>query len=110
MQQGILENFVILQGVFISSSIVKVNKNSTALTSVLNTTEKTVEINKISLELEPLSHCAFSKISKINSNASERISKLISSIRTSHLNDEEDKSIFSQKSIKRRLTNRYPNY
>lgn len=88
LKEGIIENQEILEGVYICSSLVKVNKNSVALTSILNTSEKSVKISNIKIPLEPISeNNNFNK--NINNIDSNRLDLLRKSLRTEHLNKEE---------------------
>lgn len=51
---GIVPNIVLADGVYLCSSIVNVNKNHTAITTVLNTIEKSVKISNLEVLLDEL--------------------------------------------------------
>ena len=91
---GILNKQEIANGVFIPNSLVKVNENK-IITSVLNTTDKSIELINIRVDLEPVANDfddenLITNIYSCNSNKfdSERIKEIKTRLRTSHLNKE----------------------
>lgn len=94
IQNGICPDLEILQGVHLCPSIVKVIDQNHAITSILNTTEKFIDVHNIEVILEPIpSELQVYKVSQlhpINANSnSDRLNKISNLLRTSHLNNEE---------------------
>lgn len=54
IHEGITPEIVVRDGVYLSKVMTTVNKDNKALVSILNTTEKHVDINKIKLKLDPI--------------------------------------------------------
>lgn len=97
ISQGICPEIKIAEGVYLAKSLVKVNNNK-ALTTILNTADKKLRINKIQLELEPFLENA-SQIFTYKENNSisiqNRLNLLHNNLRLSHLNSEEKYSILT---------------
>lgn len=98
LSEGILPPTTILEGVYLCPSLVKVINKNYALTSILNTTEKSVKINKIALALEQIENHSnirtFKTSSSSNSN-SNRLKTITNLLRLDHLNQEEKDSIIN---------------
>lgn len=98
ISEGICPEIEILQGVYLCPSIVKVNNNH-AITSILNTTEKSVKINEIKIKLEELNHISenneYYNIRKISQNnfRPERLQQITQLLRIDHLNEEEKQTL-----------------
>lgn len=97
--KGICPDIQILDGVYLCPSLVKTTNNY-AITSILNTTEKYVEIENIKINLESVSTESETNVtqilqtSSINTNySSNRLKEISNSLRTSHLNKEEKESL-----------------
>lgn len=97
LSEGLLAHMSILEGEFLCQSLVKVIKNKFAITSILNTTEKSVKINKICLKIEPIPCYNSTNIFHIsktpNNTNSDRLDDITNSLRLDHLNKEERNSI-----------------
>lgn len=100
IEEGICPQVPILDDVFLCPSIVKLIDNRHAITSILNTSEKTVKISQLEIVLEPLPHSEDPVyINKVTSNKSfqnsksDRLTKISESLRTDHLNNEEKNSL-----------------
>lgn len=99
LSEGITPEISICEGVFIAKAILKVNEDNTALTTILNTTDKTIKIDYIDLFLEsiPDQLCLPLHDNSINStnniDLTARFDLLKNNLRTSHLNSEEKDSI-----------------
>lgn len=96
--QGICPEVVLYDGVYIAKAIVKVDSDNKALTTVLNTRDCEMRINKLKLTLEPFNEKTCSVFLTNNSNQKslarpERLELLKSNLRVSHLNSEEKDSI-----------------
>lgn len=98
MKEGIVDDVTILEGVYLCPSIVTVNSRSIALTSLLNTTDKSVKISKIQVTLTPIARDTNSNIecySQSTNANSDRLNKITKALRTDHLNTEERESLIS---------------
>lgn len=100
IKEGICPNIDILEGVYLCPSFVKVDKDSNIITSILNTTEKIVNIKNIEVTLDPIDYSENSaNISSLrtstsdNNFKSERLEKISNLLRTDHLNSEEKQSL-----------------
>lgn len=92
IKEGIIPEMEILDGVYLSRAITTVNSNSKAYASILNTLEKEVTIQESKLSLLPLPNESY--IFEINeSHTVNRNDLLQKSLRTDHLNLEEEESL-----------------
>lgn len=99
--EGIIPKMKILDEVFLCESLVKVNRDNTAITSILNITEKSVLIKNISIHVDYVNIENFEQlatlnpVSKVNTNnfQSTRLDNITKSLRIEHMNHEETKSI-----------------
>lgn len=95
--EGICPQINIAEGVYLAKSLVKVN-NGKALTTILNTANRKLRINKIQLELEPFLENT-SRILNYNENNSiniqDRLKLLHENLRLTHLNSEEKRSVLN---------------
>lgn len=99
VKEGYCCDKTIIDGVFLAKAVLKVQENNTALTTIVNTLEKAVQVNFINLELIPFNetesqvfHVSYDK-NKMNS--AYRNSILESNLRLSHLNLEEKESVLN---------------
>lgn len=97
IKQGLVPDFKILDGVYLCKSITTVNENNKALTTILNTTDKPIKINKLNLTLEPFEDDKVFQIqsqnrsyNSVDFSRNEILDKII---RTDHLNTEERESV-----------------
>jgi hypothetical protein len=80
-------------------SIVKVNSNSEAFTSILNTTNEDIQIDEPQIRLESFDNDMIKILnleiaeSASSNHDSERLVRLNNAIRVDHLNEEEYKSL-----------------
>ena len=65
LKEGIISDVPLLEGVFISNAITKVDENNQAFISIINTLEREVKIKRLNLVLEPLEQINHNQI---NSN------------------------------------------
>lgn len=101
--EGICPKYEILPGVFLCPSIVRVDRNNQALTSVLNTTEQIVKIKLVQINLDSLADHenstnirSFQKTNTLPKNYhSERLNKIRNLLRVSHLNEEEKSALIN---------------
>lgn len=100
LNEGICPDIHILDDVVICPSIVKVIDNNYALTTVLNSSEKSVKISQLDVMLEPLPTNRVQSVSvnHISRNSeqnslSDRLQKITSLLRIDHLNKEEKSSL-----------------
>lgn len=102
INEGIVSKTEIQNGVYIASSIVKVDENSQALTTVLNTTNHIVTFPHLSITLEPIKSLKICNVTKITNHSTEqsklnrncdRNKKLVESLRLDHLSQEEKDSL-----------------
>ncbi|KAL4708112.1 hypothetical protein ACJJTC_009891 [Scirpophaga incertulas] len=103
---GIINKAEIADGVFIANCIVKIN-NGKVITSVLNTSDKSITVNNLLIDIEAVSddeicfedNYVTTQINKLNvdklSNSVDpkRLEIIKSKLRTSHLNKEEKDSL-----------------
>lgn len=90
--EGIITNTVFQEGVFLSKAITKVDENSNAYATVINTLEKPVLILKAKIILEEIPKDTL--IFQTNKDSKNiRKEKLLNNLRLDHLNDEERQSI-----------------
>lgn len=88
--EGVVEKITLLEGVYMCPSIVRVNANGIALTSILNTTERPVLVKELKINLDPLINHGINMVNSHESTSrSERLNKITQLLRTSHLNSEE---------------------
>lgn len=99
VRKGIIQRYELLPGVSIASSIVKVNNESKALTTVPNSTENQIKFESIIVTLELLDN--FSNKLKVSmghltsQSAVDRVNKLESLLRLDQLNNEEREPILN---------------
>lgn len=101
MKEGIISKVSIQDGVYLASSIVKVNPDSHALTTILNTTDHTVKLPDFQIRLEPMENFKTNqnkgnayKMNQVNTlSINGRLNVLKSTLRLDHLSDEERNSI-----------------
>lgn len=95
--EGICPEMNVCDGVFLAKSLVKVTENGKCLTTILNTNNYKVKINKIRVNLEPFqeeSSFVFNINVTPNPNPlKERIQIMNNNLRLDHLNTEEKSSI-----------------
>lgn len=92
--QGIIPEVRIMEGVYLCRSMVTVNPNGKAITTILNSRLKMVKISALSVLLEPIEED--SQILNLNTETNQdasRLKKLEELIQTQHLNPEEKESI-----------------
>lgn len=89
---GVIENNSIKlpEGIFIPNTIIE-SKNNEAFIPILNINENDVTIQRPSVSLQTLDNYELQENN--NHKSSDRISKLIQSLRFDHLNDEEKKNL-----------------
>lgn len=96
VKEGISPKMQLYEGVFLAKSVVKVNDNNKAITTILNTTDQTLKVSNITLELEEFDEptsVMFNRVSTVNINQN-RIKDLEQNLRLDHLNTEERTSVF----------------
>ncbi|KAB0793022.1 hypothetical protein PPYR_12642 [Photinus pyralis] len=96
-QEAICPEMKILNGVHLCPSIVKVDNENNFITTILNTTDKVINIYSISVFLEPLEKPAEITIYNVTSTGNHNSSRLAiinNLLRTDHLNSEEKDSLF----------------
>lgn len=104
-REGIIENQKIMEGIYLSGCITKVDNDGQAYISILNSTDKKVEIKSLTLKLESIGDVSPSDEININHIGSTPISdnynlrlsrtqKLRKELRVTHLNQEEQQSLF----------------
>lgn len=92
IEEGILPTIQLPRGVYLSKSIVKVNKNKRAVASVLNTRVISQKLDPISVTLEPIPQ-NLTIFSLNEPSKSNREYELTNTLRLDHLTAEERKSV-----------------
>ncbi|KAL1488557.1 hypothetical protein ABEB36_015020 [Hypothenemus hampei] len=99
IKEGYGCNISILNGIFLAKAVLTVQEDNTAITTIINTLEKAVQVNFINLELTPFneteSHVFNVNSANLEPKGMDRISLLESNFRLNHLNDEERKSVLN---------------
>lgn len=103
IKEGIISKCEIQDGVYLASSIVKVDKTSQAMTTVLNTTNQLVTLPNLSIVLQPIESLLSYDLHKINDHSTEqqklhsnyRNEILVQSLRLDHLSQEEKESLLN---------------
>ena len=93
ISEGICPDIKITDGVYLAKALLKIN-NGKALTTILNTQNKSLKINKIKLFLEPFDkpNAILINDCKTKVNVADRIKLLGNNLRLEHLNFEEKQS------------------
>ena len=82
----------ICNGVFVGSTIVRPTNNCVPI-RFLNTRDENIQIKNFQPVLEPLANYNICKLSENATNSTERTRKLLSVLKTDHLNKEESQSL-----------------
>lgn len=92
IKEGILPDFPLPKGLYLSKAMVKVNQNKRVVASILNTRVTPQTIDTISVYLDSIPRHA-TILSLSNSRKRNREHEIIDNLRLSHLNDQERKSV-----------------
>ena len=95
IKEGMILDKQVAENVFISNCLVKVKPNKRINITVLNTTEKPININSnLNIKLNEIPSHNIKLINNCN-NVTERTEHVLNSLRTSHLNYEENKELLN---------------
>lgn len=94
IREGLIPEMIIKEGVYLSNAITRVNNESKAYATIINTKENPVLITRANVLLETIPHHVMLCSPKQNFSI-DRKQLVRSKIRDDHLNDEEKESLFN---------------